>query len=769
MSKLIPLWLCLGWAGILHSQATSFKGKEWGQLLEAMALVNEPPPLIATVADTLEKPELDTIHNALTLGEVVVSVTRWSQYSREVPFKVTVLKPSDVALQNPQTAADMLGMTGEVFIQKSQQGGGSPMIRGFATNRLLMSVDGVRMNTAIFRSGNLQNVISLDPFALESTEVLFGPGSVMYGSDAVAGVMNFTTLRPKLLDEAKTFITGGAAIRYSAANHEMTAHLDLNTAWKKLALTTSLTHSDFGDLRMGTNGPAEYLRPEYVQRLDGRDVVVMNEDPLVQRPTAYQQINLMQKLRYQPNKHWDITYGFHYSTTTDYARYDRLLRYKEGLPRSAEWRYGPQEWMMNNLTVAHTKSSGFYDEMSLRLAHQFFEESRIDRDFNKTERRTRLEKVNAWSANLDFLKAIGQRHKLFYGVEGVYDDVNSSGTDEDIETHEVVPGPARYPQAKWSSYAAFMAWQFEASQKLTLFSGARYNAFGLDAKFDTRFYPFPYTTAEQRDGALTGNLGAVLRPNATWQLRANLATGFRSPNVDDMGKVFDSEPGTVIVPNPDLGAEYAWNAELGIAKEFGKVLKLDVTGYYTLLDNALVRRNFTLNGQDSILYDGEMSQVQAMQNAANARVFGLQAGMEIKLADGCGLTSHLTWQQGEEELDDGTTDPLRHAAPIFGVTRLCYKVQLVQLEASVAYSGAVNYADLAAEERGKDYLYATDQDGNPYSPSWYTLNFKAMYQLSELWAISGGVENITDQRYRPYSSGMVAAGRNFVLSIRAKF
>lgn len=706
---------------------------------------------------------------SVTLDEVVVSATRWSQSSKDVPFKIMTVKPRDIALQNPQTAADLLGTTGEVFIQKSQQGGGSPMIRGFATNRLLIAVDGVRMNTAIFRSGNLQNVISLDPLAMEKAEVLFGPGPVIYGSDAIAGVMNFSTMKPKLANEAKSSVTGGAVMRYSSATHETTAHLDMNAAWKKFALTTSFTHSGFGDLRMGTNGPDEYLRKEYVQRLDGKDVVFTNKDPLVQKPADYEQFNLMQKVRFQPDAHWNFTYGFHYSTTSSYDRYDRLLRYRQGLPRSAEWLYGPQEWMMNNLTASHTTSGGIYDEMNIRLAHQFFEESRIDRDFNDAERRTRLEKVNAWSLNLDFQKTIGQRQKVFYGVEGVYDDVNSSGTDEDIETGEVKPGPARYPQSNWSSYAAYLAWEFKASQKLTLHSGARYNGFKLNATFDTNFYPFPFTTAEINNGALTGNLGLVFLPDKAWQLRANLSTGFRSPNVDDMGKVFDSEPGSVVVPNPGLNAEYAWNAELGIARVFGKVLKFDITGFYTVLENAFVRRNFTLNGQDSILYAGELSQVQAIQNAARAKVRGIQAGMELKLADGLGISSHLTWQKGEEELDDGTIDPLRHAAPWFGITRLTYSTQQLRMEAYLAYSSEVSYENLAAEERGKDYIYATNKDGNPYSPNWWTLNFKAMYQLSELWALSGGVENLTDQRYRPYSSGIVAPGRNFMLSLRADF
>lgn len=108
------------------------------------------------------------------LDEVVVSASRWAQSRRELSQRVAVIAANEIALQNVQTSADLIGQSGEVFIQKSQQGGGSPMIRGFATNRVLLSVDGVRMNTAIFRGGNVQNVISIDPQSVESAEVLFG-------------------------------------------------------------------------------------------------------------------------------------------------------------------------------------------------------------------------------------------------------------------------------------------------------------------------------------------------------------------------------------------------------------------------------------------------------------------------------------------------------------------------------------------------------------------------------------------------------------------
>lgn len=709
--------------------------------------------------------------SVLTLEETVVSATRWDEKTTALPIRVSTVSARQVALQQPQTVADLLGASGEVFIQKSQQAGGSPMIRGFATNRLLYAVDGVRMNTAIFRSGNIQNVIALDAFALESTEILFGPGSVMYGSDAIGGVMSFRTLTPKLADNEGIITGGKAAFRYSSANAEKTAHFDVRVGGQQWGFVTSFTTSDFGDLRMGSHGPDEYLRPFYVVRQDGADVVVANPDPQVQAPSGYKQINLMQKLRYQPTKHWDIQYGFHYSTTADYPRYDRLIRLRNGLPRSAEWRYGPQVWMMHALSATHSTPNALYDQLTLNMARQHFEESRIDRDRNADTRSIREEQVNATSLNLDARRHIGAKGTLMYGLEGVINGVTSTGTDQNIVTDTVETGPSRYPNATWRSLGAYANFLYRASEKLGLQVGMRYNQFGIEADFSNNlpYYPLPFTEASFSKGAVTGTLGAVFTPVENWTIRINVASAFRSPNVDDIGKVFDSEGGAVVVPNPGLKAENAYNAEIGLAGRIGGKVKAELTGYYTLLQNALVRRDFTLNGLDSILYKGELSQVQAMQNAAVATVYGLQAGVEVALPAGFLLRSQVNYQQGREELDNGETSPLRHAAPWFGVTRLRWTSGGVMLEVNARYSGGVSFAALPEEAKGTPWIYATDADGNPYSPGWYTLNFKALYPVTEQFGISAGVENLTDQRYQPYSSGLVAPGRNVVVAVNIGF
>ncbi|MBI1306608.1 MAG: TonB-dependent receptor plug domain-containing protein [Bacteroidetes bacterium] len=709
------------------------------------------------------------MYSRLGLNEVVISANRWNQQSTSIPSHIISISKKDMYLMNPQTAADLLGISGKVFIQKSQQGGGSPMIRGFATNRLLYSVDGVRMNTAIFRGGNIQNVINLDPFAIQNTEVVFGPGSVIYGSDAIGGVMSFQTLTPEFSLSDQPLITGSATTRYSSANSEKTEHFDIRIGWKKWAIATSISSWDFDHLRQGSNGPDDYLKSRYVQHQDSVDVTISQDDILLQIPSAYSQINLMQKIRFSPNKNWDFQYGFHFSETSSYGRYDRHNRVRNGMPRYAEWDYGPQKWMMHHLRIVHSAKSILYDELSINLAQQLFEESRVDRSLNRTERNTQTEEVSAFSINVDLKKSTGKRNQVFYGAEYVTNDVTSTGMLTDISTNISTNGPSRYPQSVWNSIGIYVNDEFTLNKKVVLNSGLRFNQYTLDADFDTTFYPFPFTNANINNSAITGSLGAVIRPAKDLVISVNLGTAFRSPNVDDLGKVFDSEPGAVTVPNPDLKAEYATNADLGIAKVFGNRIKVDVTGYYTILQNALVRRNYTLNGLDSILYQGEMSRVQAIQNAAKATVYGVQIGLEIKLGYGFWLSSDLNYQKGEEELDDESTSASRHAAPTFGLTKIGYRNHGLELIIYSAYQAEKSFDNLPQEEQSKDEIYAKDGNGKNYSPAWQTYNFKAVYQFTKHFSVSGGIENITDQRYRPYSSGISAAGRNVVFSVKANF
>lgn len=703
------------------------------------------------------------------LNQIVISASKFEQSKRDIPQTIVSVDAEDIVYANPQTSADLLENTGNIYIQKSQLGGGSPMIRGFSTNRLLISVDGVRMNNAIFRGGNLQNVISIDPFAVKNTEVTLGAGSVVYGSDAIGGVMSFYTKKPQLSYKDELFLTANAIGRYASANEEKTGHLDINLGYKKWAFLTSVSYSDFNNLRMGSNGPNDYLRPEYIVRENGEDSVVENSNPLMQVPTGFNQVNLMQKVRYEPSDNLNFDLGLYFSTTSDYSRYDRLIRYRDDALRSAEWNYGPQEWFMSNFQLTKlSSSSNLYDKIQATLAYQNFKESRIDRDFQSAIRAVRAESVDAISFNGDLEKELNLKTSLFYGVEYLYNFVGSEGYDENIETNETLPNVTRYPGGStWQSMAVYASLKHKPNAKFVFQTGLRFNQIIAKADFTENnvYLNLPFDDTEINTGALTGTAGITWAPSDLIQWKFNASTAFRAPNIDDIGKVFDSEPGSVVVPNKDLKAEYAYNGELGLKLNFKNKVIIDLATYYTFLDNALIRRDYELNGETEMIYDGELSTIQAIQNASKSWIYGFEVGLDVNFSKYFKLRSQYNVIGGTEDTN-GVEEPVRHVAPNFGRTHFIWEKDKLQLDAFAVYNTELSFMQLASSERTKDYIYAKDSDGNPFAPSWYTLNFRAQYQYNDKISITASLENITDQRYRPYSSGISAAGRNFIVALK---
>tara|TARA_R110000850_G_scaffold199707_3_gene325915 strand:- start:7785 stop:10211 length:2427 start_codon:yes stop_codon:yes gene_type:complete len=726
----------------------------------------------STKSHAVRKGKLYLALIAEQLDEVVMSISKWEQQKKDIPQKISLMNAKTIEFTASQTSADLLQNSGKVFVQKSQLGGGSPMIRGFATNRLLLSVDGVRMNNAIFRGGNIQNVISIDPFTIKSTEVIFGPGSVIYGSDAIGGVMNFYTNNPQFSKTDSLEVFGKSNYRYSSANNENTVHVDFNLGKREWAFLSSLTYNNFGDLKMGSHGPNSYLRNNYVVTENGQDRLQENDNAKKQVPTGYDQINVMQKVLFRPNSNWNINLSAYYSETSDYSRYDRLIRpSKDGLGlRSAEWSYGPQKWFMGNLQFYKNGKGKFYDGLKITTAYQNFVESRNDRGFGDDIRYGSKENVDAISANVDFEnKRIGNL-RLYYGGEYVFNKIGSAGNEFNIETMVTSPSASRYPDnSTWQTLAGYISGELRAKPNFTFLSGLRYSHVWIDAIFDQTFYSFPFNDADLSTGALTGSLGFSWFPKADLQLTFNGSTGFRAPNIDDVGKIFDSEPGSVVVPNPDLEPEYAYNLEVGIQKNFNDRLMLKGASFYTYLVDALVRRDFQFNGNSEIMYNGELHNVQAIQNAAKAYVYGFEFGLDAFLTENLSVNANLTFTEGIEEEQDGTDTPGRHVAPTFGDFHIVWKNQKLKTDLFANFNGEISFGDLAMSEKTKDFIYAVDVDGNPYSPSWYTLNFRSQYQLSHALKFTANLENFTDQRYRSYSSGIVAPGINLILGVGYTF
>lgn len=703
----------------------------------------------------------------MSFNEVVISANKWEQEEESISQKIMTVNKKTIQFQNPPTAADMLANSGQVFVQKSQLGGGSPKIRGFSANSVLLVVDGVRMNNAIFRSGNLQNVINIDPNALASSEVIFGPGSVIYGSDALGGVMDFHTIDPNWSTDEITDITANTLTRYSSAANERTGHLDFSVSQKKFTLFHSSSFTAFDDLQAGSRRSGDYEgefeRRFYVERINGQDQLVSNSNVDLQKFSGYNLFNTITKLKYRSGQNSNISYGFYYSTTSDIPRYDNLSETSPSNPDSlvaAEWYYGPQKWQMHNLKFTLFKSNSMFDQARIILGYQKFEESRNDRDFGDDRLRTRTESVNMLSASLDFDKAYSKSN-LYYGLDIYHNDVGSSGFRRNIETDEITSTSSRYPDggSDFTSLAIYGSYVHQLSSQVTFNGGLRLNSIILKAN-TTNVQALSVNTAnlDLKNSAINGALGLAINMDERNKISYNISTGFRSPNVDDIGKVFDIGT-SIVVPNPDLEPEYTVSNEVAFQRKTERSL-LKVVAFYSRLFDAIVDGPFTINGNSSTTIDGETLEVFSKINAGSAEIYGGSIIFTAEVADNWAISKSINFTDG---IDISNNEPLRHTTPVFGKASVTFQQKKLRSEFYIEYNGNRGRNDIPTSEIDrKPYLYT--ENG---SPGWYTLNIKSSYQINENFNVNAGIENMLDQHYRPYSSGISAPGRNYILALRA--
>jgi hemoglobin/transferrin/lactoferrin receptor protein len=704
----------------------------------------------------------------VTLNEVVVSVNKSEETQRTVAQQVTVLTAKEIANSQSQTTADLLQNAAGVFVQKSQLGGGSPVLRGFEASRILLVVDGVRMNNIIYRAGHLQNVITLDNNILDRTEVLYGPSSTIYGSDALGGVLHFYTKSPLLAtSDQKTNFKLNFLSRYGSADNEFTNHLDFNIGGKKLASLTSITYSMFDDLKGGKNQNPFYTtsygeRPYYAERINGQDSLVKNDNRYKQVQSAYNQVDLLEKLLFQQNSHLSHGLNVQFSTSNDVPRYDRLTDPKGDGLNYAQWYYGPQRRLLAayNLDLKNPESK--FQDVSLCVSYQNIEESRHTRKFGSSNLTHRIENVNVIGLNYD-MKRVVRKNVIRLGVEGQFNTLKSTANAENINTGETSPLDTRYPDGDNTMFnaAVYYSHTLEINRQLTLTDGVRLGFSSLHSTWvDTTFYHFPFNEVTQNNPVYSATVGLINMPSDDWKLSLLVSTGFRVPDVDDLAKVFESAPGMVIVPNPDLKPEQTITGELGVTKLFGEKTRWENTLYYTNFFDAIVTDAYTYNGQDSIIYDGEMSQVMANQNKEQAYIYGFSSNLSSQCTDHFYLSFMMNYTYGRIKTD--TSDyPLDHIAPFMARLQLIYTVKNFSADFFVNYNSwkkMKNY-NLNGEDNEQ---YATP-DG---MPAWFTVNLRASYQVQKYVSIQAGIDNIFDTQYRTFASGINAPGRNIFVALR---
>lgn len=725
----------------------------------------------------------------LGVADIVVS-SKAAERQGDIANKVIVIDAKKIALLNPQNSADLLQASG-VFVQKSQMGGGSPIIRGFEANKLLIVVDGVRLNNAIYRNGHLQNVITIDNSMLERTEIIQGPSSVIYGSDALGGVMHFISKDPRLALQkgGQEVFDGSAYARYSSANNERAAHLDFNYGTQKLALLSSLTYSDFSDLRVGARGMKNYpgfgrkyfyahqfLKPDGVYM----DSVLTNPDPLNQLYTGYTQFDVLQKIKYQYNNELSFLVNFQYSTTSNVPRFDQLSLFSvepsdinpgqnDTIPKFSRWDYGPQNRLFASFKARYVpKVNKLFDELDLIVSYQRLDEDRISRRFGKNITEHQEEDVYVAALNGDFVKIFnaGQTQKLLYGTEIVYNNVTSDAFNENIQTGVIDSRFAlsRYPNggSNMLSGSIYMNYRHSVSDRLTFMAGSRYTYTWLSSQFrtDSLVLILPFSEITISNGGLTGSLSASYNFAEGWHVDAVAATAFRSPNVDDYGKV-RSNGGYVTFPNDSLSSEQSLNAEISLTKSIDRKFLISGTYFYTYLFDAIVRDNFSFNGESLYFIDGGFDTIQANVNAGRAYINGVSSSLQWNPLPNIQLKSTFNWVQGYNVSDE---EPLAHIPPAYGQTSASWETNNFELTFLTRYNGWKRLKNYAPG--GSDNLEDATVDG---TPPWITYNLYFKWTISPKVTINLACENIADVHYRVFSSGVSAPGRNIIVTLRSTF
>jgi hemoglobin/transferrin/lactoferrin receptor protein len=708
------------------------------------------------------------------LQDVVIYANKFPTLSKNIVQRVVALTDR-VLLQQQANTADILTASGQVFVQKSQAGGGSPVVRGFEASRVLLMVDGVRMNSAIFRAGHLQNIITVDNMILDRVEIIYGPSSTLFGSDALGGVVNLFTKQPQLFKsnlvskKAPWKTNGNLVYRYGNGQNENRQHVDFNIANNKWAFLTSVTNSNFGDMRQGNKRSAAYpdfgKRLFYVARENNTDVIKDNSAFVnIQKLSGYKQIDLLQKVLFKPNDNTEHLLNVQVSNSSDINRYDRLTEISNGLPVFSEWYYGPQVRNMIGYKLTKSNLSGYFQKLTTNVNYQHLEESRITRRFKSNNKDFRFEAVNIFGLNMDLLHQ-GKSSTLNIGVESYYNHVSSTAYRNNISTNLRSAITTRYSDGptNMANYALYAQHTQFLKGNWVLNSGLRLNNVQLNANFkDTALMHFPFTDANQNNTAITGNLGMAYNGADGLRVSFGLSSGFRAPNVDDLTKVFDTKTGYVVVPNKDLKPEYTYNAELNVSKTTS-TYSIGASLFYTWFKNALVVDKFKWNNASAILYQGIMSDVYATQNKAKAVVYGLNVNGSANLSPNTILAATYTYTKGTYQ--NGLLEmPLDHIPPTYGRVGLKHDIKKLTAELFTIFNGWKRIEDYNLNGEDNE-IYAT-KDG---MPAWQIWNINTSYQPTKKLNLSFQIENIADLNYRYFASGISALGRNYIVSCRVSF
>ncbi|MEY4330205.1 MAG: hypothetical protein RL609_953 [Bacteroidota bacterium] len=697
---------------------------------------------------------------------LVFSASKQIRKYNDVPIQVLKIQAKEIQFNQPSTTADLLQKNGNVFVQKSQMGGGSPIVRGLEANRISLVVDGVRMNNLIYRGGHLQNIITLDVNALEDVEVLYGPSSNLYGSDALGGVIALSTHQLRFT-ETET-IRVNSQTRVGSASQEFSQHFDVALQNKNWSTWTSFTFNQWGDLRSGKSKNWFYrenvgTRDYYALWTGSKDSLVANKNNAIQKYSGYKQYDFIEKIGYQKGLQHH-TLNIQHSNSTNVPRYDRLTDLSGGQLKYGDWYYGPQT---RNLVsyVFHHDNIGKNIDLDAQFNYQTIEESRYTRKLNNPWLDGRIENVQVASATVG-LHQRKNNNEWQAGVDAQWNDLKSTSQSVNKITSATREINTRYSNGinTMNQVSAFAYYVHHLNAKMQIHASGRAGYSALKSTILSGYaVDGVRNEIHQNQPTYSGAIGWIYQWNQ-YNLSSNLSMGYRVPNIDDLSKIFDTSAGNVIVPNAQLKPEQATTWDINIRHNTQNPrMQWSINAYNTWLTNFITTAPTTLNGLDSVVYDGQMSPIVSAQNQDKGYIRGAQFNMTNAL----NLHWRLDWSANVTKgrfVKDNQETPMDHIPPVMAMGAVSFIQEKWMVQFNTQFQGwkKLDQYRLGAEDNES---YATP-DG---TPAWMTFNIRGQYRCGEHAHLLLGVDNILDTQYRLFASGINAPGRNVYISYKFNF
>ncbi len=430
----------------------------------------------------------------------------------------------------------------------------------------------------------------------------------------------------------------------------------------------------------------------------------------------------------------------------------------------AEWYYGPQKRVL--AVYNFTKNQVFAkSDLSIDLNYQNLQESRHNRTFGNYDLENRIEKVSVLGLDI-VVKRNFKTSEIQYSFESYFDNLKSIAFSNNITTGAIKPIDTRYPNGENYLFRndLFFGYNATISEQTNFNVGSRIGTTTLKSSIaDNRVISNLFANTRQSNITYSASAGIIHKPNKNLSLISNISSGFRSPNIDDLAKIFDSSEENLIIPNKNLKPEKTITADLGI--RFGnkkKRFEFEINYFYTKFIDAIVTDKFKFNGSESIVYQNQTYFVFANQNKRKAYITGISSNLKYYLIGNLLMSANINYTVGR--ISGEQNQPLDHIAPLFGKVGFSYSKSSYSIEAYLLFNGKKN---------SKDYLL-NGEDNEQYAPkngipAWQTYTIKASILLFKDATLFSGIENILDIQYRTFASGMNAPGRNIYGGLKYGF